>query len=337
MSMEALVKPREPTAQLRYHIEDDSNVGEARRAAQAMANFEFDAHTAGRVAIVATELANNLLRHAGGGEMLIQVLGSDGATLLEILAIDRGPGMADIGRCMTDGYSTIGTPGTGLGAARRLSDEFDLHSTPGQGTVVMARFGPELPVRYGAICVAMRGEVDCGDAWHVVGDGRATAAMLIDGLGHGSFAAEAARAGIAAFANSPWEAPQQLLQIAGTAMSKTRGGAAASALIRRDVHGGDKLWYAGIGNISGSLISRGKSQGLVSHAGTLGMQVRKAQQFEYTRAPGALLVMHSDGLSARWSFRDEPDLFLHHPAILAALLYRDHSRQHDDATVLVIA
>src|SRR5688500_12448889 len=152
-------------AQQRHVIDDPSKVGEARRAAQTLANFELDVETAGRVAIAATELANNLLRHAGGGELLIQKLGNDGATSVELLAIDRGPGMQDIERCMADGYSTTGTPGTGLGAVRRLAGEFDLHSEPGQGTVVMARFGPKTKLRYGAVNLALDGEALCGDAW----------------------------------------------------------------------------------------------------------------------------------------------------------------------------
>jgi anti-sigma regulatory factor (Ser/Thr protein kinase) len=297
-----------------------------------MANFEFDAQTAGKVAIVTTELASNLRRHAGGGEILVQRLADDGYVVVEVVAIDRGPGMSDVERCMRDGYSTGGTPGTGLGAVRRLADEFDIYSTPGEGTVVMARFGKALATRFGAICVPMHGEIECGDAWHLANNGREASAMIVDGLGHGTFAAEAARAGIASFASSPWAEPQQIMQLAGAAMSRTRGGAAACALIRDEA-----ISYAGMGNISGTLISHEKSQGLVSQAGTLGMQPRRSQQFEYRRGAGAFLVMHSDGISARWSYKDRPELFLHHPAILAALIYRDHGRDRDDSTVLVIA
>jgi len=317
---------------MRFVIDDASKVGEARRTAQTLANFELDADSAARVAIVATELANNLLRHAGGGELLIQALDIGGTAMVELLAIDKGPGMQDVARCMTDGYSTIGTPGTGLGAARRLSDDFDIYSVHGEGTVIMARFGKAPTTRFGAICLPMHGEVECGDAWYIVGEAERTAVIVIDGLGHGTFAAEAARAGVGAFAASPWETPQQIMLLAGAAMSKTRGGAAACAQVQ-----GNRVSYSGIGNISGALISREKSQGLVSHAGTLGMQVRRAQQFEYDRPAGTLLVMHSDGLSARWSYKDRPDLFMHHPAIIAALLYRDHARERDDATVVVIA
>src|SRR4051812_5641744 len=192
--MEANVKSREYSAQQRYLIDDDSNVGEARRAAQAMANIELDAEKAGRVAIVATELANNMLRHAGGGDILIQTLGTDGATAVEVMAIDRGPGMSDVARCMADGYSTAGTPGTGLGAVRRLASDFDIYSVPGEGTVVMARFGAGLATRFGAVSVPMPGEFDCGDAWHLVSNGEDTALLVVDGLGHGTFAAEAAQA-----------------------------------------------------------------------------------------------------------------------------------------------
>ena len=335
--MEALMNSRGHSVQLRYVIDEESKVGEARRAAQNVANFEFDAQTAGRVAIAATELANNLLRHAGGGEILVQVLGSDGSATVELLAIDRGPGMADVDRCMRDGFSTGGTPGTGLGAVRRLADDFDIYSVPGEGTVVMARFGKGPDAKFGAVCVPLHGEPDCGDAWHLVADGHRVAAMVVDGLGHGTFAAEAARAGIEAFTTSPWAPPHFLMHLAGTAMARTRGGAAAAALIE-----GNAVSYAGVGNISGSLVSADKSQGLVSHAGTLGMQgmgtaPRRAQQFEYTRPAGGLLVMHSDGLSARWSLKERPALFSHHPAIIAGVLYRDHGRGKDDATVLVIA
>jgi hypothetical protein len=101
---------------------------------------------------------------------------------------------------------------------------------------------------------------------------------------------------------------------------------------------GNAISYAGIGNISGTLAGREKSQGLVSHAGTLGMQgSRRAQQFEYARLPGGFVIMHSDGVSARWNLRERPGLFSHHPALVAAILYRDHGRNRDDSTVLVIA
>jgi anti-sigma regulatory factor (Ser/Thr protein kinase) len=333
IAMEVAVKMPEVCAQTRFVIDDSSKVGEARRAAQELANFEFNAELAGKVAIAATELANNLLRHADGGELLMQTLGADETASMELLAIDRGPGMSDIARCMADGYSTAGTPGTGLGAVRRLATEFDIHSVPGQGTIVMARFGARSELRYGAVSLAMPGEIDCGDAWHVATDANGTTVMVVDGLGHGTFAAEAARTGVAAFKSSPADPPQEILQRAHRAMSRTRGGAAAVARLSNGA-----LTYAAVGNITGYLVSSEKSQGLVSHNGTLGLNHRPARQLEYKAAPGALLVMHSDGVSARWDLRQQPELRRAHPAIIAAALYRDHGRDgRDDATVVVIA
>lgn len=329
--MEVALKVRVPVAQQRHVIDDSSKIGEARRAAQTLANFEFDAETAGKVAIAASELATNLHRHAGGGELLLQTLGADENATVEILAIDRGPGMTDVARCMSDGYSTGGTSGTGLGAVRRLADDFDVYSMPGEGTVVMARFGGIGRLRYGAISIALEGEIDCGDGWSIQQAPDGLSVFVVDGLGHGTFAAEAARAGIDAFCAHPAATPREVMTRANAAMSRTRGGAAACARIA-----GERVSYAGVGNISAVIVSPEKSQGLVSHNGTLGIHKRPSQQFEYARAPGALLIMHSDGVSARWELKTKPELLARHPAIVAATIYRDHGRGRDDATVVVV-
>jgi anti-sigma regulatory factor (Ser/Thr protein kinase) len=330
--MEAAVKHREYRAQQRFVIDDGSKVGEARRAAQTLANFELNAGLAGKVAIAATELASNLLLHAGGGELLLQTLEGGDSSIVELLAIDRGPGMADLSRCMSDGYSTGGTQGTGLGAVRRLASKFDIYSAPGEGTVVLARFGAASDVRYGAVSIAVAGEIDCGDAWCLVRDVDGIALIVVDGLGHGTFAAEAARACVDAFMLAPGDSPMEILKRANQQMSKTRGGAAACARLANG-----SMSYAGVGNINGHLVSHEKSQGLVSHNGTLGMHQRRTQQFEYAVDPGALLVMHSDGLSARWDLRQRPELLRAHPAIVAGVLYRDHGRNRDDVTIVVLA
>ena len=329
--MEVAVTARVRTAQQRHVIDDSSKVGEARRAAHTLANFEFSAEIAGKVSIAATELANNLLLHARGGELLIQVLGNEDSPVVELLAIDRGPGMDDVERCLRDGYSTAGTPGTGLGAVRRLATEFDIHSAPGEGTIVMARFGNTGGMRLGAVNRVVEGEIECGDAWSLRQDAQGFALFVVDGLGHGTFAAEAARVAVGAFEANPFAQPQDILVRANGLMSKTRGGAAASARVV-----GDQVSYCGVGNISGVLISHGKSQGLVSHNGTLGLNQRRTQQFEYRRDPGAFLIMHSDGVSARWDLKHRADLLSRHPAIIAAALYREHGRERDDATVVVV-
>src|SRR5262245_32645748 len=108
----------------------------ARDAAEAAGLADEDQYRAG---LVATELATNLVKHGSGGEVLVRGLRGAPTGAVEIIAIDRGPGIADIARSMTDGHSTAGTSGTGLGAVRRMADEFDIYSRPGRGTVVLAR------------------------------------------------------------------------------------------------------------------------------------------------------------------------------------------------------
>jgi anti-sigma regulatory factor (Ser/Thr protein kinase) len=320
------------TAQRCHLIDDESKVGEARRDALRLAQIHgLDETMCGRAAIVATELGNNLLRHGGGGQLLLQPIVAGNATLIELLAIDRGRGMQDADACLNDGYSTGGTAGTGLGAVRRLAAEFDLYSVANVGTVVMARVGARAAGRFGAINVPMAGESECGDSWRLATNGHMTAALVVDGLGHGPLAAQAAQCSTKAFEETPFEAPKVLIERMHRSLGGTRGAAAACALI--DAKG--QLSYAGVGNISSALITYAKSQGLSSHNGTLGLRMPRLQQFEYQRASGSIVVMHSDGISGRWDLARKHNLLHRHPATVAAVLYRDHARGRDDATVLV--
>lgn len=331
--------------QLRFDVSADSQIGECRRAAQRLAQASgFDEIAVGRIGIVASELATNLVRYARGGELLLQALPAQDDIQIELLAIDRGPGMADVQRCLQDGYSTGGTRGEGLGAVTRLSSIFDIYSIAGQGTIVLARLGRAASARaadraaealeLGAICVPMPGEIECGDSWHVASDGLCAAALVVDGLGHGAFAAAAARAAGSAFEAEPFRAPAEALHHMHRAMSGTRGAAAACALMPP---ASDALEYAGVGNIVGYLVSpRERPRGMVSHNGILGTQLLRVQQFSYPWMRDSRLVMHSDGISTRWSLSAYEGLHTHHCAVIAAILYRDHRRGRDDATVLVL-
>lgn len=321
------------TPQKQYFVHEASVVGEARRDAQRLAKESgLDETWTGRVAIVVTELATNLHRHAKDGELLLQPIHTDAGTQVEVLAIDRGPGMNDVRQCIRDGYSTGGTAGTGLGAVRRLSAVFDAYSQPGQGSAIVARVGPGRSPAFGAICTAIRGESVSGDSWRLASDEGELSSIVFDGLGHGQLAADAARIGSEAFCVAPFDSPEAHLQRSHERLSGTRG--AAGACVRRWRDG--RLSFAGIGNISARACGAERSQGLVSHNGTLGLQTRRVQQFEYPSQGDALLVLHSDGLSARWDLDTYPGLRVHHPALVAAVLYRDHGRRRDDATVLVV-
>jgi len=318
-------------------IEDSSQVGHARRTAQQLAQRHgFDETDAGRVALVATELASNILKHAACGEIHLRVLPRASGAGIEILAVDRAQGF-DLQACLSDGFSTGGTQGIGLGAISRQAQVFDAYADS-RGAVLLARLYPREDKRpdqrMGVSQHSLRNDPACGDIWHVAYDGSRISALVIDGLGHGEDAELAARAGEKVFATSSFNAPLLLLEDIHQAMNGTRGGALAIAQF--DAHR-NALNYVGIGNIGACLIAPDRSRGLASHPGIVGGQYRKAQPFDYAQVNGQLLIMYSDGLQSRWNLQDYPGLVYRHPAVIAALLHRDFCRGRDDVTVLVIA
>lgn len=334
----------ESRLQSRVRVEDASQIGECRRIAQRMAEaHDFDATEMGRIGIVATELATNLVKHAGRGEMLIQALDDEFGISIELVAMDHGPGM-HVETCMRDGHSTAGTAGTGLGAISRLSTFFDVYSLTDRGTVAVSRIsrGSLSPARrsrrrtgtveFGAICVALAGEVECGDTWRIAECGDTAAIMIADGLGHGALAATSSQAAAATFAERPFEQPCEAMQRFHAKLSGGRGSAAAVAILDREK---SSVTYAGVGNIAGSVVSAERSKGMVSHNGILGVQLLRRQQFEYELLGDSKVVMHSDGVSTRWSLNNYPGLFVRHSSIIAAVLYRDHARATDDVTIIV--
>lgn len=323
-------------------ITEDSQIGEARRAAVRLAeHVKFNSTDSGRVSIIATELATNLVRHStAGGELLAVSHASLGEQSIEITAVDAGPGMTDLDRCLQDGYSTAGTPGNGRGAVRRLSDDMDVHSSP-EGTVIWCRITadpsankqPRRKVVIGAVSIPAPGETVCGDAWSVARSDEQLSLMVADGLGHGPLAAEAAEAITALFDQNPFNSPRQHIEAAHAAISGTRGAALSVARIDFQT---EKLVYAGVGNIAGSLIAAGVSRGLFSHNGIVGHQLRKVQEFEYPWNPQSILIMHSDGLQTRWALGKYPGLPRRRAAVISGVLYRDFKRGKDDATVVAV-
>jgi hypothetical protein len=96
--------------------------------------------------------------------------------------------------------------------------------------------------------------------------------------------------------------------------------------------------YSGIGNIAGSLVSSERCRGLASQNGTVGVQIRShVSTFSHVMPAPGVLLMHSDGITSRWSFDHYPGLLLRHPAVIAGVLSRDFVRGRDDATMLVVS
>jgi anti-sigma regulatory factor (Ser/Thr protein kinase) len=325
--------------QISLQVSDPSVAGEARRIAAGLAQeIGLDEPDRGAVAIAATEMATNIVKHAQVGSMLYEQIRVNGTRGLRILAIDKGPGIQQISTALQDGYSTAGTAGNGLGAVRRLSTNFDIYSAPKRGTCILAEFWPrkqvqaEKQIRFGAVSIAIRGESVCGDGWFCKASQDTAWVMVVDGLGHGIFAAEAAREAERVLAEANSNSPAAIIADVHGALKKTRGAATAIAAINKEK---ETLSFAGLGNISAALVSSSGTKGLASHNGTAGHQMLRLQEFTFPWKDDSTLIMHSDGVGTKWNLNDYPGLLNKHPSLIAAVLYRDFSRERDDATVLV--
>lgn len=325
-----------------FQIVDTSQVGFARRAAVELAHsLRFDEATIGQVSLIVTEAGTNLVKHGGGGQLLLRVVDDSDRPQLEVIALDRGPGIANVMQSLEDGYSTTGSPGTGLGALRRLSSVFDIYSRQGHGTAVLARIGdrarprePESPRRVviAGICLPKPGEEACGDAWEEERRVSGMTLLVTDGLGHGLGAAEAAKESVSAFRSMRGQRPGARLEAIHAALRSTRGAAVAITDVDLDTR---VVRFAGLGNISARLVTDGRVRHLVSHNGTAGHAARRIDEFTYPWTPQDVLVMHTDGLATQRDLSAYPGLVERHPSLVAAVLYRDFARERDDTAVVV--
>jgi anti-sigma regulatory factor (Ser/Thr protein kinase) len=286
-----------------FPITDPSCIGDARRhCAKAVGEWGWAEGDCGRLSIIVTELGSNLLRHAQEGVLWIAAKAE--LQEVEILALDKGPGIVDVPHAMQDGVSTgTGSPGNGLGALRRLSDEFDLLSTS-EGTICLARVRPPtLPrpahtkhgARIGAVSLCAPGESVCGDGWAVAITDDQIAVLVADGLGHGPHAAQAAVTAVDVFASAPFAPLASLIGGMHTALQTTRG----AAVLAMHLVAPQGVSWCGAGNVAGRLLSGVDDQSLMTQHGTLGIQMRRAEVSRQQRPPHGAVIVYSDGVKAR--------------------------------------
>ena len=321
-------------------VADASGVSAARRCAAALTRAAgFGETEAGRVAIVVTEAATNLLKHGGGGEVLLRGVSMASVPGVEMLALDRGQGIPSLAQALRDGYSSAGSPGTGLGAMTRQADLCDIYSMPGQGTAILAQVWA-VPIRHdgagrlcvGAACAPGPGEDVSGDGWLAMRRHGCVTILVVDGLGHGPGAADARREAVRIFRGSQAPGPAALVVAIHAGLRATRGAAVAVAEIDPDR---SRLRFCGLGNIAAVVLAEGHARHLVSRNGTAGHTARKIDEFTYPWPPHATLVQHTDGLTGRWALDAYPGLTARHPSLLAGVLYRDFKRGRDDVAVVV--
>jgi anti-sigma regulatory factor (Ser/Thr protein kinase) len=337
-------------------IKDEAHVGTARRAVHRFAGeLGFDETTLSQIDIVVQEIGMNAARYATAGGWLHYTTTLGTAAGLEIFYWDSGPGIYDLDRAIRDGVSTSGSLGAGLGAIRRLMDEFDVYSTlratsrlsfsqrrTSHGTAMLARkwivaeqneaSGSDDARRFGVWSRPHPGEELNGDAYFIREHGSSTLLAVIDGLGHGQGAKEATDVAIDLLEDWTGEPLDEVLQSAHNAMRATRGAVLGAAIIDA---ANERFHYAGVGNVMVRVFNAPERISPISANGTLGARLGTVRVWTYPWATGATLIMASDGVSASWDIESYPGLLHRTPQLIAGLLMRDYGRNADDATVLV--
>jgi anti-sigma regulatory factor (Ser/Thr protein kinase) len=323
-----------------FPIGDVSEVAPARRRIGALASeLGFSTEDAGRAALIGTEIGTNLVKHGGGGELILKQINDGTRRGIELLGLDKGPGMEDVGKCLRDGFSTSGSPGTGLGAMERLSQRFEIFSRVGLGTAVLAQLWPDSrqpsPQRLeiGDVVIPKPGEMYCGDAWCYAERVEGVLVLGVDGLGHGMAASQAAHEACRVFETEKHRPAIRIMQSMHEALRPTRG--AAATLIEIDWDAGRATSVA-VGNVQAALVNGTEVKRIAADNGIVGHVISRPRELVHECRPDTVLILHSDGLTANWHLDRYPGLIQHHPALIAGVLYRDCKRGRDDSLIVVI-
>lgn len=332
--MGALLIARWLAGAARIPILDDASVSEVREtirvrgAALGLATLAIE-----KLASAASELAHNQLAHAIGGEVGIRDIERVGSSGLEVIAADRGRGIADPAAAFRGVPRIDGSLGVGLSAAVRQVDELDVDIRYGAGTCIALRVFAS-PVRRSEIGIIARPHPDesvIGDGAIAVRDAAGLLFGVADGLGHGLLAREAMDRAIDTLVRRPSAPLDDQLRLIHSALSGTRGAVMSLARI------GERVEHAGVGNIATRVIGiDGTARPLVATAGTLGSVLPKRIHVEQLALqPGELLVMFSDGLTSRIDLSHEV-VIRQHPIVVAQHLLARFARGTDDAIVAVV-
>jgi anti-sigma regulatory factor (Ser/Thr protein kinase) len=288
---------------------------------------------------LASELAHNQLAHARGGfvEVRETLRGSDRG--LEVVAADRGAGIVDPARAFEGRPSGRGSLGIGLAAVLELADEVDLDVRLGEGTCVWARKfarSESRRKRVGVYGRAFPGELTSGDDAVFVRDRDGLVAGVVDGLGHGEAAREAAECARDTVLAHAGLAPDALLQRCHGELARTRG--AVMSIAHLD-EARCELALASVGNVSSRVVGPDGTRRFGGSSFVLGapgpLRALRTERCAMGRYDALLLA--SDGVTSRMDIAGDPALLREHPVVIAQRLVERFGRHNDDVMVLVVA
>lgn len=289
--------------------------------------------------IIVAELVSNLVKHAGGGQVLVKLVEENGIQGIELISIDNGPGMTDVSRMVADGVSTKNTLGQGLGAMKRLSDVFQVYSQKNWGTVILIRLYKESfphyrklpPEEIRSVILPKPGETACGDGFYSATTKEHIKIFLGDGLGHGPEAAYAVTEAGRAFLSCTVNEPVEIIRHINDEVKKTRGLVGTVAVFD---FGKSKWRICGVGNISTKIMSPDNAKNLMAYNGIIGLNVPRtlnSQEIEFEK--GQHIIMCSDGLKSKWDTIKYAAIQRYDASILSASLIKDYARLTDDMSV----
>lgn len=320
-------------------IRDDASTALARELARDRgAAIGLDETTRENLVAAVSELARNQLRHATGGAVGAREVMRGDVAGLELVAADRGPGIADPTAAFAGATRIAGSLGVGVGAAYRLAHELDLDVRWGEGTCVAIR-SFTAPVPRSEVAVLgrpCRGEDVSGDHALIRRGPRDVLIAVVDGLGHGVLAREPADRAIATLAGTDLDRPLDELAVAtDAALAGTRGVVMTAVRMTVPAAGLD---HAGVGNVSMRIVGAdGKQHMLAPAAGVLGGSSRPKRPV-VVHAPvaaGEVVVVATDGLTSRVDLARDVALLRRPPIVLAHHLVTAFGRPDDDVTVVV--
>jgi anti-sigma regulatory factor (Ser/Thr protein kinase) len=359
------------TTTVRLRISSESDTTQALIAAsRAAEELGFSKQDCQAISTAVSELARNILKYAGEGEILIDRIETDRKAGLQVTARDRGPGIEDVATAMQDHFSSSGTLGLGLPGVKRLMDDFEIDSAKGKGTRVTIRkwrvgrptrirsilldaarraslhegqasidradpqrtAAADVPIDYGSFIRPCRGERVSGDITVFRETDTQLFVAVVDALGHGP-SAHAIATQAARFLEDSWSSDLgRTMRELHEALRGTDGAAAGLCLV--DI-GRRSVRYVGVGNtVARTLTGAGKS--LYSPPGTLGHQIRTPREQTMTLATDDVLVLYTDGVKEQFEVAHYRQLLSQDARTIARTIVTRHGKDHDDATCAVV-